>query len=525
MAIKKRPLNPRQKMINLMYVVLMAMLALNISTEVLNGFTIVEESLQRTTSNSTKRNDAIYHEFQEELKNSPRKVQGNFLKATHARRISDSLFNFVDSLKWAIVKEADGPKGDINKLENKDDLEAASHVMLAPITGKGQALKKAIDNYREKILSMITNRNQYEIIASNLSTAIPKSPLAVGKNWQEYHFENMPVAAAITLLSKLQSDIRYAEGEVLHSLAAEVGIIKDIQPQDAKVNEFKAFVIPNAQTLTRGSKFQARIIMAAIDSTQKPKVFVGGRQISSDGLYEVVTSRTGDFTLSGFIEMLAVDSSVIRRPFEQKYTVVDPTATVSADLMNVLYAGYDNPMSVSVPGVSRNQVTMTMSGGTLTSKGNGKYVARPSKPGQAVTFTVISNANGGRQQMGQFTFQVRKLPDPTPFIDIPAEGGSDRFKGGGMNKGQILALTTLGAAIDDGLLHIPFKVISFEAVFFDQMGNAIPQKSDGANFSDKQKSVFRSLARGKRFYISRVVAIGPDGIQRTLPQAMEIIVK
>ncbi len=517
----KKQLNPRQKMINLMYVVLMAMLALNISTEVLNGFTIVDDSLQRTTKNSTIMNDAIYKAFQEELKTNPKKIKENFDKATEVRKISNEIYAFVDSLKWAIVKEADGDDADIRNIENKDNLEAASYVMLAPGTGKGKALYKAINIYREKILKQITKLDQYDIINSNLSTKVPKSTLAIGKNWQEYNFENMPVAAAVTLLSKLQSDIRYAEGEVLHALAEEVGIIK-VGPQEAKVNNFQAFVIPNAQTLTRGSKFQAKIVMAAIDSTQRPKIFVGGRQISSNGMYEIVTSHTGDFTLSGFIEMLAADSTIIRRQFSQKYTVVEPSATVSADLMNVLYAGYDNPISVSVPGVSLNQVTMTMSGGALSSKGNGKYIARPSTPGQDVTFTVVSHANGGNQQMGQFKYRVRRLPDPTAFIDL---GEGDHFKGGGLAKGQLLNLNTLGAAIDDGLLNIPFRVISFEAVFFDQMGNAIPQKSEGANFSAKQKNMFRSLSRGKRFYISHVIAIGPDGIQRTLPQAMEIIVK
>ncbi|MBQ0063839.1 MAG: gliding motility protein GldM [Prevotella sp.] len=521
MAANKNQQNPRQKMINLMYVVLMAMLALNISTEVLNGFTIVDESLQKTTSNSDIMNDAIYKAFQEELKTNPKKIKANFDKATEARRISDELYRFVDSLKWAIVREADGKDADVKDIENKDDLEAASHVMLAPGTGKGEALFNAINIYRERILKMITKLDQYDIINSNLSTKVPKTTLAFGKNWQEYHFENMPVAAAVTQLSKLQSDIRYAEGEVLHALAEESGIIS-MGPQEAKVNNFQAFVIPNAQTLTRGSKFQAKIVMAAIDSTQRPRIFVGGRQISSNGIYETVTTHTGDFTLSGFIEMLASDSTVIRRQFTQKYTVVEPTATVSADLMNVLYAGYDNPVSVSVPGVPLNQVTMSMTGGSLSSKGNGKYVARPSTPGSEITFTVVSHANGGNQQMGQFKYKVRKLPDPTAFIDL---GGGDRFKGGSLAKGQLLNLSTLSAAIDDGLLDIPFRVISFEAVFFDQMGNAIPQKSEGATFSAKQKNMFRSLSRGKRFYISHVIATGPDGIQRTLPQAMEIIVK
>ena len=145
MAIKKRPVSPRQKMINLMYVVLMAMLALNISTEVLNGFSIVEESLNRTTANSAKENKAIFDDFEEQMKKNPAKVRQGFEMATSVTDMSDSLFNYAQTLKEQIVREADGEDGDPRNIENKDNLEAASHVMLAPGTGQGKKLYDAID--------------------------------------------------------------------------------------------------------------------------------------------------------------------------------------------------------------------------------------------------------------------------------------------------------------------------------------------------------------------------------------------
>ena len=136
MAIKKRPVSPRQKMINLMYVVLMAMLALNVSTEVLEGFSLVEESLQRTTKNSASENAAIYGNFEAQMKANPQKVKAWFDKATAVKRMSDSLFNFAQELKVAIVKEADGEDGDVMNINRKDDLEAANQVMLAPGNGE-----------------------------------------------------------------------------------------------------------------------------------------------------------------------------------------------------------------------------------------------------------------------------------------------------------------------------------------------------------------------------------------------------
>jgi gliding motility-associated protein GldM len=521
MAIKKRPISPRQKMINLMYVVLMAMLALNVSNEVLNGFSIVEDSLNRTTRSSDRENKVIYNDLETQMKANPAKVKEWYEKSQEVKRMSDSLYNFVSALKLAIVREADGEDGQVDNIRNKEDLEAANQVMLAPGRGKGRSLFNAINSFRERIIRMTPDMSKQQIISGNLSTAVPRSAKALGKNWQEYMFEDMPVAAAVTLLSKIQSDVRYAEGEVLHRLVANIDV------KDIRVNALEAFVIPNSQTIVRGDKFSAHIVMAAVDTTQVPDIYIGNQKVTlHNNLYERICGSTGDFTLAGHIETTNGNGDRIRRDFSQKYTVVDPSATVSADLMNMLYAGYANPISISVPGVPLNKIQASMSGGTLQPVGPGRYVARPSKVGQDATITVTSTNTGRPQQMGQFTFRVRKLPDPTPYISPQDEQGNpSRFKGGGLLKSRLMALDGIGAAIDDGILDIAFRVVSFETTFFDNMGNAVPIPSNGPRFSDRQKDTFRRLQHNRRFYISRVVAIGPDGIQRTLQNTMEIIVK
>jgi gliding motility-associated protein GldM len=521
MAIKKRPVSPRQKMINLMYVVLMAMLALNVSNEVLNGFSIVEESLKRTTANATKENLAIYEDFGQQMKANPQKVKEWYDKAMLVRTKSDSLFNMADELKQAIVKEADGKDGDLRNIRNKEDMEAANQVMLAPGRGRGQELYNAINAYRKQMLDMAIGTRQKQTISEILSTTIPENQRTLGKNWQEYMFESMPAAAAVTLLSTLQSNVRYTEGEILHTLEQNIDV------KDIRVNLLEAFVIPNAQTVVRGDKFTAKIVMAAVDTTQVPEIYIGNQKVTlRDNVYERICGATGDFTLAGYMETVNGNGDRVRRDFSQKYTVVDPSATVSADLMNMLYAGYSNPISISVPGVPLNKIQATMSGGTLQPVGPGKYIACPAKVGENAVITVTSTNTGRPQQMGQFTFRVRKLPDPTPFIGMKDEQGNpSRFRGGGLAKQNLMGLDGIGAAIDDGILDIAFKVISFETVFFDNMGNAVPMVSNGSQFSDRQKDTFRKLARNRRFYISRVVAVGPDGIQRTLQNSMEIIVK
>jgi len=221
--------------------------------------------------------------------------------------------------------------------------------------------------------------------------------------------------------------------------------------------------------------------------------------------------------------MRNANGDVLRRNFLQKYSVIPVPggATVAADLMNVLYAGYRNPISVSVPGVPQNAVSVSMSGGSLTSTGAGRYVAVPSAVGRDVTFHVSARDGGKVRSFPPFTFRVRKLPDPTAYIPL----GTDRFKGGNLNKGGLMSVSQLSAAIDDGILDIQFRVTGFSVVFYDNMGNAVQMASNGNQFTERMMEQFRRLSHGRRFYITEVKATGPDGIARTLPGAMEVKVR
>ena len=299
---------------------------------------------------------------------------------------------------------------------------------------------------------------------------------------------------------------------------------KDVKLVELNVSEMDAFVIPEKTTLYAGERFNSHVVMAAVDSTQRPEIYVNGSRLqAADGRYSFTAGGVGEHRFSGYILMKGKDGEEIRRNFSQKYTVlpVPNTATVAADLMNVLYAGYANPISISVPGVPVNAISATMTGGSFVAKGNGHFVATPSAVGKDVTIHVTARDKGQVRSLPPFVFHVRKLPNPTAYIAM----GTDRFKGGALSKGALMGATTIHAAIDDGLLDIPFKVLGFETVFFDNMGNAIPLASAGSNFSDRQREEFRKLSRNRRFYISHIKAVGPDGITRKLPAAMEVIVR
>lgn len=518
MAIKKKLVSPRQKMINLMYVVLMAMLAMNVSSEVLEGFSIVENSLLHTTEQTHKENQTLYDAFEKQYHNNADKTAVWYNKAIEVKERSQLLVDCIEDIKMSIARQADGPKADVNNIKNKESLEAAAQVLLAPGSDRGKKLYELIKSYRDSMLNIVTDENKKTIIASNLSTDVPANK--EGKNWLKYYFEDMPAAAAVTFLTKLQSDVRYTEGEVLHTL------INNVDAEDVRVNSLEALVIPNSETVIRGTSFKANIVMAAVDTTQMPEVFIGEKKAElHNGIYETLCTRTGEYTLKGWLQMPGKSGETIRRDFEHHYSVVEPSATVSSDLMNVLYAGYNNPVSISVPGIPSSQINATMSGGTLIKTADGRYIAKPAK-GKEATITVFSTMNGKQQQMAQYTFRVRRLPEPTTYIDIKDEkNNTERYRGGTIARNALIGAGGIGAAIDDGILDVPFRVTAFETVFFDHMGNAVPMASDGSRFSQRQIESFRKLAKNRRFYISHITAVGPDGSERKLKTSMEIILR
>ena len=516
-------MSPRQKMINLMYIVLTAILALNVSSDVLNGFSQVEDGLTRTGRTLTARNQSLLAQLEEFNKKNPEKGKPWLDKANQVRQTTDQLFNYIDSLKLEIVTVADGDDADVHNIVNKDNLDASSMVMLDARGGKGEHLRLRIDQYRQYITSFISDENKRKNIEGALST----TPVQTGagdegdnKKWEEVMFENMPTIAAVTLLSKIQNDVRYAEGEVLNQ------ILDNVDMGDLRVNLVNAFVVPQSRIVMRGTKYSANIVLAAVDTTQRPIVYVGGTRLGNDrGLYEVGTSKAGNYDYSGYIEVLGRDGEITRRDFKSSYTVIDPLATVSATMMNVLYAGIANPISIAVPGVPEGSISATMTNGSLTRQGNA-WVAHPTQVGAECVITVTAEMDGQRTSVGTTSFKVRKLPDPTPYIAYKDDKGQpNQYKGGrGFSKALLLGAGGIGAAIDDGILNIEYQVLSFELVRFDQMGNALVERAQGNRFSERQVSAIKQLQRGKRIYINHVQAKGPDGITRDLPTSMEIII-
>src|SRR5690554_4437367 len=503
------PNSPRQKMINLMYLVFIAMLALNVSVEVLDGFGVVDERLNDSSQTMEERNSLIMEELTAYHVANPGKAGAWYDRGVQVRSMSDSLTQYIDALKQQMVRQADGKRGDLSLIRHKDDLEAASVVMLSPLRGEGKKLRGAIDSYREQLMARVEDPSRSALIARYLSTEAATG----GRSWEASLFEQMPLAAAVTLLTKIENDIRLSEGEALASL------LQSVDMGDFRLNRLNAWLIPTSETVLQGSSYNARVILAAEDTTSRPHIVVQGQplEVGDGGSFSLPAPRSGTFPVEGYVELTGSDGSVTRRDFRSSYTVIEPMATVAPTLMNVLYAGIDNEVSISVPGVAPQEVSAEMSNGSLNRRGN-LWVARPLSSGTEAVITVTARMAGGEtRRVATRTFRVRTLPDPTPYIEYRDAGGNRVIhKGGSIPRRALLQSDGLKAAIDDGILHVPFRVTGFRTILLDAMGNAIPEVSDGSRFSARQQEQIRRLPRGSYFYISGIRAAGPDGTEREI---------
>lgn len=504
------PNSPRQKMINLMYLVFIAMMAINISAEVLDGFDLVEDGLQQTIKSTDEQNNMLVDRMKDLHNQNPVKSEIWFQKAVSFKQKSDSLYNYIQTLKVQIVKESDGKDGNVNDIKNNGDLNAASAVMLSPLNNQGKKLRNQIDDFRT-FASGFVSEDKKLIIEERLNTK-PSKRAKDNKNWEQTLFDHMPTSAAVTLLTKIQTDIKAVEGEVLSEL------IGSVDADDYRVNNLEALVVPKSMVVMQGGAYEGQIILSAVDSTKRPRIYVGNSLLddSRNGFFTIPAGGVGaDKAFTGRIELDRPGKSPINIPFATKYTVVEPMATVAPTLMNVLYAGIANELSISVPGVSNDRLSASMTNGTLTRAGN-FWTARPARVGQEVVISVSAKVGDVTREVARKTFKVRALPDPTPYIEYQDAGNVKMFKGGRLSKAAILSAPGVKAAIDDGLLNIQFRVIRFTTVFPDGMGNMIREISNGSSFSDNQQTQIRRMTRGKSFFITDVRVVGPDGVERDL---------
>ncbi len=369
-------------------------------------------------------------------------------------------------------------------------------------------------------------------IELNLETTDPPAKDGGTKAWEVHHFEHMPLAAVMPLLTKMQLDVRNAEAETVQYL------YNQISAGSIPFNKLEATVIPNTNYVLQGNEYKADVFIAAFDTTSAPEVLIGqydstyneelgayeydmvGNYDSLDvvngrGKFSRMGSATGPQRWGGLIRLKDPDGNYITKTFKQKYQVAKANVVVSPDKMNVFYVGVDNPVSISIAGVDGDKISPSITNGNIKPVSPGKYIVNPKRPGNSLV-TVYAEIDGTQKNMGTAPFRVKGLPDPV--VQVAGK------KGGKIERNVLAAQTGVFAVMEDFDFDLEFKIIEFTVSTTDKGGYYINESTKGNIFTPSQKALIKNLRRGQRLNIEDIKAIGPDGSVRPLaPIVFELI--
>ncbi len=502
---------PRQKMIGMMYLFLTAMLAINVSDEVLDAFTIIDKGLAETILAIEEKNQKIYSDFKTAYDVNPTKVQEAYDDSEKVRNNSNELYLLIDSLKHKIVQKADGEDYDqsLENIKSKDNLDIPAEVMI--VGGHGKMLKEQMEDYRELLVGMILEKDvdlRSSINKTLNTTKPPKSKKSdPDHSWESLQFSNTPLIGAITLLSKIQSDIRNVEADMINYL------FNRIEAESFKFNDLRAEVYAKSNYILKGETYEAQIYLAALDTTQHPNIVVNnyGKISRFDkkgrGIYKVKTNTVGTKKWSGSLSFKTPSGGTVQRRFESEYIVAEPNVVVSPTKMNVFYVGVDNPVSISAPGFTSDRIRASMTNGELIQK-NGSFIARPKLAYRNAQVKVEAKFNGNWQALRTIDFRVKPIPDPEARV-----AGK---RGGKIKKNLLLAQTGVDAVMENFDFDLNFKVVSFTISTLVK-GYTVDQASSSDSFTSEQMAMLRNLKRNQKIYIEDIKAVGPDGDTRELP--------
>ncbi len=434
------PETPRQRMISMMYLVLTAMLALNVSSDILKAFVTVDETLLKTNENFDRKVESSYAQFAFANSNEPAKVGPFYSKAMEVKEATKKMVDYIFQLRSELISLAEGKTIDevknfsVKDLDKKDNKDIPHNYFLGE-PKKGEALRTEIDKYRLKLVSFVNEDKKVDFEKKiGLDTKGPfKDQSSKTITWEDYNFGETILAASVTLLNKMVGEVKNAEFDILTYL------MTSIRAGDFTFDNVSARVIPSSKLVFSGTDFEADIIVAAFDSKSTPEVYwKPGIDTATEAMIPSMTkvdgeggmvklkipaSGMGEQKFAGLIKMKAPDGTDKYYSFKESYSVAKSSATVAAEKMNVLYADIDNPISVSAP-VPPEKIRVN--GGGLVFKGSaGKYIVTPpaSMIGKTVNVTVSADFGGKSQSLGGTTFRIKNIPQPIILLGtIP--GGS-----------------------------------------------------------------------------------------------------
>jgi len=525
-------LSPRQKMINMMYLVLMALLALNVSKEILKSFHLMEVSFNKAKENLDGKITKQMEGFQEAADNDP-KLRPYFDRAKEAQQITDDFVNYIEEIKKELIEKTGGRKEFEEGFDASHDYEAelvgmdnmevhANYFIVDNADGaktkgwKGQELEDRVNGTREKLVALLKSDTANGIsIKEDLMTSVAKATQLRAElteqeakkypTWSAKYLEHTPLAGVVTMLSKMQSDAKATQGAVLD-------VLNQGKKTAFKVEGLVPVVRPTSgSVIMSGDKYEAEIFLAAQIAGMENATFElteGGSNLErgEDGklYYRAQGSSPGTFPFAGVITVKTEEGD---KPyaFNSEYQVFQGGATISATKMNVLYIGVDNPISVGVPGVSPRDVSVSMQGGSIKPS-KGDYVARVQRPGKAVIVASAKMPDGSMRRMGQMEYRVMRLPKPE------AKWGSVE-SGRTMARAAMSVHRNIKASMGSGFAFegITYRVTGYRFILAPRRGEVFTQSVNGSSIPGGIQGRVRGAKRGDRVLVDKIRAVGPDG--------------
>jgi gliding motility-associated protein GldM len=483
-------------MINLMYLVLTALLALNVSAEVMNAFFSLDKGMKDSGVIIDRSNDAVMSSIDKQADAYKSEENEKYRQnAKKAKEVADGFIAYIEGIRTDLYQKAggDNPKvpGQPKDIRNKD-LTTKMFIN----DGLGNQIQKKVDETRLALLALAENDKEVEGSLPLKVEELP--PNAKTKDWSEFKFKQMPVAAVFPILGKMQSDAKNAYSAVLNYTAKKVG------GEDVKFDQFTPAVSAEKSYVIQGEKYVADVFLSAYSSkADNISISVNGSPISmKEGLahYETTTSGLGERSYKVSINVKnPLTGEVKNYAKEFKYEVGQRSVAVSLDKMNVFYIGVDNPISVSAAGVNSNDVKLAASGVTANPQGGGKYIVRATTPGEA---SLTVSAPGVSQR---FNYRVKRIPDPTPLLGA-------KHKGGAMANGEFRAQGGIAAVLENFDFDAKCDIVGFEITYLPKRQDPISKQNSGARWGGDAQDMIQKAKPGDAYFFDDIKCKCPGDV-------------
>ncbi len=509
MGAKNCPETPRQKMIGMMYLVLTAMLALNVSKDILSAFATVNGTLEETNANFTSKIDETYAVFAALQEKQP-KAKPYYEKALQAKKIFADNVKYMEDLKLDFFCYVDGKKPEqvkgktLAEMDAKDNFDKPGTYFIT--NKKADEMKARFKKMKKDVETLVGDG--FKLKGLDVDAKFKDHDETV--SWENHNFEHVVAAGVYTLLNNMVGEMKNMEYETVKHL------IDQIDAGSFKFDNVSAKVIPNSRIVFSGDAFEADIIVAASDSRQALEVYWGGgrtqateadipnlkKEVSDSGgvvHLRIPTGGIGDQKFAGVIKVQGPDTATYYQ-FAESYTVTKPTAAVAAEKMNVFYAGIPNPVTISAP-VASEKLRINWGGASATSLGGGRYDVQvpQSMSGKPITITISADMGNGRSQaMGKTEFRVKPVPEPTATIGAGITSGRQA-------KDVLLANPMIVASMSkDFNYELRWNVLSYKVTFVKNNVEEAPIIVKGNRFPDNVVSKIRSASSGTQMEISEI---------------------